>query len=124
MTISPKAHRVTTHNKMRDVVAAIYRSLHVHVTVKVQGLYAQFSSCREHKPGETLAPAPALGPDKTTGLYIPTIIKNDTAVDRGMDRGSDRKPLVAAAVRHDVKLGTHKRGRGERSHFHEEAPGL
>ena len=26
-----------------------------------------------------------------------------------VDRGSDRKPLVAAAVRHTVKLGTHKK---------------
>ena len=26
-----------------------------------------------------------------------------------LDRGSDRKPLVAAAVRHTVKPGTHKR---------------
>ena len=30
-----------------------------------------------------------------------------------LDRRSDRKPLVAAAVWHTVKLGTHKRAREE-----------
>ena len=43
MTKCPKAHRVVTHTKMRDVVAAIYRALHVHVTVEVRGLYMRNS---------------------------------------------------------------------------------
>ena len=106
MTKCPKAHRVITHNKMRDVVAAIYRALHVHVTVEVRGLYAQLTSYGEHKPADVLVPASATGTDKATALDI-TI--TDPTNKTALDRGSDRKPLVAAAVRHTVKLGTHKK---------------
>ena len=105
MTKCPKPHRVITHNKMQDVVAAIYRALHVHVTIEVRGLYAQLTSY-EHKPADMLVPAPATGTDKATTLYI-TI--TDPTNKTAFDRGSDRKPLVAAAVRHKVKLGTHKK---------------
>ena len=53
-----------------------------------------------------LVPASATGTDKATALDITiTNPTNKTA----LDRGSDRKPLVAAAVRHTVKLGTHKK---------------
>ena len=63
MTKCPKAHRVITHNKMRDVVAAIYRALHVHVTVEVRGLYAQLTLYGEHKPEDVLVTASATGAD-------------------------------------------------------------
>ena len=65
-----KAHRVITHNKMREVVAAIYRALHVLVTVKVWGLYAQLTSYREHKPADVLVPVSATGTDKATAIDI------------------------------------------------------
>ena len=53
-----------------------------------------------------LVPASATGTDKATALDI-TI--TDPTNKTALDRGSDRKPLVAAAVRHTVKLGTHKK---------------
>ena len=68
MTKCPKAHRIITHNKVRDVVAAIYRALRVHVTVEVRGLYAQLTSYGEHKPEDVLVPASAIGTDKATAL--------------------------------------------------------
>ena len=93
---------------MRDVAAAIYRALHVHVTVEVRGMYAQLTSYEEHTPADVLVPASATGTgtDKATALDM-TI--TDPTNKTALDRGSDRKPLVAAAVRHTVKLGTHKR---------------
>ena len=106
MTKCPTAHRVVTHNKMRDVVAAIYRALHVHVTVQVRGLYTQLTSYGEHEPADLLVPASASGTDKATALGI---VFTDPTNKTALDGGSRRKPLVAAAVRHTVKLGTHKR---------------
>ena len=106
VTKCPKAQRVITHNKMRDVVAAIYRALHVHVTVEVWGLYAQLTSYWEQKPEDVLVPAHATGSDKATDLDI-TI--TDPTNKTALGRWSNRKPLVAAAVRHMVKLDTHKR---------------
>ena len=50
--------------------------------------------------------ASATGTDKATVLDI-TI--TDPTNKTAFDRGSVRKPLVAAAVRHTVKLGTHKK---------------
>ena len=70
MTKCPKAHRIITHNKVREVVAAIYKALRDHVTVEVQGLYAQLTSYSEHKPADVLVPASATGSDKATALEI------------------------------------------------------
>ena len=90
MTKCPRAHRVITHNKIRDVVAAIYRALHVHVTVEVQGHELQ-SRCRacmrnspygEHKAADVLVPASATGTDKATALDITiTDPTNKTALE-------------------------------------------
>ena len=52
-----------------------------------------------------LVPVLAAGSDKAMALDI-TI--TDPTNKTALVRGSDRKPLVAAAVRHTVKLGTHK----------------
>ena len=93
VTKCPKAHRVITHNKMQDVVAAMYRALYVHATVEVRGLYAQLTSYREHKPENVLILASATGTDKATALNI-TI--TDPTNKTALDRGSDRKPLAAA----------------------------
>ena len=106
MSKCAKAHRVITHNKMRDVVAAIYKRLHVYVTVEMRGLYAQRISYGERKPADMLVAAAATGTAKATALDI-TI--TDPTNKTASDRGRDRKPLVAAAVRHTVKLGTHKK---------------
>ena len=54
-----------------------------------------------------LVPASATGSDKATALDT-TI--TDSTNKTALDRGSDRKSLVAAAVRPKVKLGTHKLG--------------
>ena len=108
MTKCPKAHRGITHNKMRHVVAAIYRALHVHVTVEVRGLDVQLTSYGEHKPADMLVPASATGTDKATALDI-TI--TDPTNKTTLDRGSDRKPLVAAAGRHTVWGHTRKHSR-------------
>ena len=74
------------------------------------GLVLEFDSLlmtdiREHKPADVLVPASATGTDKATALDI-TI--TDPTNKTALDRGSDRNPLVAAAVRHTVKLGSHK----------------
>ena len=101
MTKCPKAHRFITHNKMRDVVAEIYRALHVHVTVVMR-------ACAHNSPHTSgvLVPASSSGSDKATALDIAiTDPTNKTA----LDRGCDRKPLVTAAVRHTGKSRTHKR---------------
>ena len=74
--------------------------------VEVQGLYAQLTSYEEHTPADVLVPVSATGLDNATALDI-TI--TDPTNKTALDRGSDRKPLVAAALRHKVKLGTHKR---------------
>ena len=87
-------------------MTAIYRALHVHVTVEVQGLYAQLSSCGKHRPADVLVPASATESDKATALDI-TIM--DPTNKTSLDTGSDKRPLVAAAPRYNVKLGTHKR---------------
>ena len=58
----------------------------------------------EHKPADAHI---SIGDrDKAKALDI-TI--TDPTNKTALDRGSDRKPFVAAAVRHTVKLGTHKR---------------
>ena len=76
------------------------------VTVEVQGLYVQLTSYEEHTPADVLVPASATGTDKEIALDI-TI--TDPTNKAALDRGTDRKPQVAAAVRHTVKLGTQKR---------------
>ena len=53
-----------------------------------------------------LPASPYLRMDKATSLDV-TI--TDPTNKTALDRGSVRKPLVAAAVRHRVKLGTHKK---------------
>ena len=53
-----------------------------------------------------LVPASTTGTDKASALDI-TI--TDPANKTALDRGGARKPLVAAAVQHTVKLGTHKK---------------
>ena len=78
----------------------------MHVTVEVQGLYAQPTSYGEHTPADVLVPASATGSDKATDLDI-TI--TDPTNKTALGRWSNRKPLVAAAVWHTVKLGTHTR---------------
>ena len=98
---------MTAHYMLYYVLSlAIYRVLHVHVTVEARGLYAQLTSYGGHKPADVLVPASSTGTDKATALDI-TI--TDPTSKTTLDRGSDRKPLVAAAVRHMVKLGTHKK---------------
>ena len=78
-------------------MAAIYRVLHVHVTVEVRGVYVQLTLYGEHKPGDLLIPASVTGTAKATALDMTfTGPTNKTA----LDRGSDRKPLAAAAIRH------------------------
>ena len=89
----------------------------MHGTVEVRGLYAQLTSYREPKPADVLVPASVTRSDKATALDI--TIKDPTN-KTALGRGSDRKPLVAAAVWHTVKLGTHKRAL-ERSPLHEGA---
>ena len=61
---------------------------------------------QEHTPVDVLVPASATGTDncKATALDIKIA---DPTNKTALDRGSDRKPLVAAAVWHTVKLGTH-----------------
>ena len=49
-------------------------------------------------------PTPPASPSLSLSLSI-----TDPTRKTALDRGSDRKPLVAAAVRHTVKLGTHKK---------------
>ena len=91
---------------MRHEVAAFYRALHVHVTFDVQGMYAQLTSYGEHKPADVLVPSSATGSDKATALDITVTDPTNKTVS---DRGSDRKPLVAAAIWHTVKLGKRRR---------------
>ena len=88
------------------MVAAIYRALHVHVTVGVQGLYVQLTSYGEHKPADVLVPVSATWMAKATALDI-TI--TDPTNKISLDRGTDKRPLVAAALRHKAKLQTHKK---------------
>ena len=99
----------------------------MHVTVEVRGLYVQLTSYGEHKPADMFVPASATRMDKATALDI-TI--TDSTNKTALDGGSDRKPLVAAAVPHRVKLGTHKKALEEagdqfaRSPLHEGPPSV
>ena len=105
MTKCPKGHRIITHNKVRDVIAALYRELGVHVTVEVRGLYAQLTSYGEHKPADVLVPASATGADKAQALDI-TI--TDPTNKTALYNRSDKVPLKAASARHKAKLATHR----------------
>ena len=78
----------------------------MHVTIEVRGLYAQLTSYSQHTPADVLVPASAAGTEKATALDI-TI--TDPTHQTSLQRGSDKRPLVAAALRHKAKLGTYKK---------------
>ena len=87
-------------------MAAIYTALHVHVTVEVRGVYAQLASYGKHTPANVLVSTSTTGTDKATALDITV---TDPTNKTSLERASDRKPLVAAALWHKAKLGTHTR---------------
>ena len=113
MTRRPKAHRVSRHNKVLFVLAAIYRSLHVQVTVEVRGLYTQLTSYGEHKPADMLVPASTTGSDKAKALDITiTDLTNKTALDREshayiVDRGSHACIVDRGSHSYIVDRGSH-----------------
>ena len=78
----------------------------MHATVGVRALYAQLTSYREHTPADVLVPASASGTDKATALDTTFAYPTNKIA---LDRASDRKPLLAAAVWHTAKRGKHKR---------------
>ena len=106
MTKCPKAHRIIVHNKTRDVVAAIYKALHIHVSVEVRGLYAQLTPYGEHKLADVLVPPSGTGVDKAEALDI-TI--TDPTTKTAIENKTDKQPLKAAELRHNAKLGTNKK---------------
>ena len=106
MTVCKLGHRALRHNKLRDVIVAMYRSCRIHVDVEVAGLYAQLTSYGEHKPADILEPASARGGDKPRALDIAI---TDPTSKSSLDTNSHTEALKAAHNRHVEKMGTFHR---------------
>ena len=110
MTVCKKGHRITRHNKIRDVIASMYRSLSIHVDVEVRGLYAQLASYGEHKPADILVPASAVGEGDTARAL--DIAITDPTCKTALDASSHTHARKAAHNRHTEKMGSYRKALG------------
>jgi hypothetical protein len=107
MSVCKKGHRVVRHNRIRDVIALLYRSLSISVEVEVRGLYAQLTAYGEHKPADVLVPASATPTgDKASALDVSI---TDPTAKLALAAHSYKEPLKAAHKRHTEKMGDHQK---------------
>jgi len=106
MSVCKKGHRITRHNKIRDVIASMYRSLSISVDVEVRGLYAQLTSYGEHKPADIMVPASAVGEGDTARAL--DIAITDPTCKTALDGSSHTDALKAAHIRHTAKMKSYR----------------
>jgi hypothetical protein len=101
-----KAVRILNHNRVRDLICDMYRSLKVDARTEVRGLYAQLTSYGEYKPADVLVPASASSAAKAQALDVAI---TDPTGKVAVQRLSHRHPLRAAEIRHRDKMSTHRK---------------
>ena len=101
-----KAVRILNHNRVRDIICEMYRSLRVDAKTEVRGLYAQLTSYGEYKPADVLVPASAMGAGDAQALDVAI---TDPTGKVAVQRLSHRQPLKAAEIRHKDKMSTHRK---------------
>ena len=101
-----KAVRILNHNRVRDIICEMYRSLRVDAKTEVRGLYAQLTSYGEYKPADVLVPASAIGASDAQALDVAI---TDPTGKVAVQRLSHRQPLKAAEIRHKDKMSTHRK---------------
>ena len=105
-----KAVRILNHNRVRDLIWSMYKSLGMDARKEVAGLYAQLTSYGEYKPAGVLVPASASDTAKEQALDVAI---TDPTGQVAIQRGSHKKPLKAAEKRHKDKMYTHRKALAE-----------
>ena len=101
MTMCPNSWRIWCHNKGRDIIAGMYKSLHLPVEIEVGGRYSHICSHGESRPADVLPSSTATGTDVEQALDI--AFTDPTSVS-AIKEGSDEVPLTAAKIRQNKKL--------------------
>ena len=96
-----KACRNLNHNRVRDIIAAMYRSLKVDVEVEAKGLFRQLTSYGDFKPADVLLPGSDTAHGSREALDIAI---TDPTGKVALRRQSSWRPLMAAAIRHKDKM--------------------
>ena len=106
MTKCHKGRRVAIHDRVRDVICQMYRSLGVGAETEVGGLYAVLSSNGDYRPADVLVPLSASGRDKALALDV-TI--TDPTTKSSLEKECDVFALRAAQKAHQTKMQTHEK---------------
>ena len=106
MTKCHKGRRIATHDRVRDVVCQMYRSLRVGAEIEVGGLYAVLRSKGEYRPADVLVPLSGSNRDRALALDV-TI--TDPTTRSSLEKESDVFALRAAEHAHRRKMQVHER---------------
>ena len=111
-----KACRNSNHNRVRDIIAEMYKSLRINAQTEVKGLYSQMTSYQRkddqgrpvpnYKPADVLVPGSATTTGKEHALDIAI---TDPTGKTAISRLSHTRALQAADIRHKDKMDTHSK---------------
>ena len=101
MTVCSHSWRIWCHNKVRDIIAEMYKSLHIPAETEVSGRYTHINSHGEVRPADVLPSQSATGADMEQALDVAI---TDPTMKTALDVKSDRFPLSAAKDREGKKI--------------------
>ena len=106
MTKCHKGRRIAIHDRVRDVICQMYKSLNVGAEIEVGGLYAVLRSNGEYRPADVLVPVSGSNRDRALALDV-TI--TDPTTRSSLEKECDVFALRAAEQAHRKKMQVHER---------------